>query len=241
MTSYGSCLDSEQLPSHGLFAVKLDDQLFVDGDADFGALRNLRHAALVGFAIDVHPRRRCLVAVEFLGHLQARHFTAALAHRNLLPHANLKGRNVHLAAVHGDVAVTDKLPGLAARHGKTHAVDDVVQAPFELLQKHLAGNALGLRSFFEVVAELAFLDEEHALGFLLFAQLQAVAYDLRFLVFSVLARRKVALFNGAFLAKTLRALEEQLHAFATAKAAYSVSITCQVRLLEISSAKTGLQ
>src|SRR5882724_4422 len=237
MTSYGSCLDSEQLPNHGLLAVKLDDQLFVDGDADFGALRNLRHAALVGFAVDVHPRRRRLMAVEFLGHLQARHFAAALAHGNFLPHADLEGRNVHLAAVHGDVAVTDELPGLPARHGKTHAIDNVVEAPFELLQKHLASDTLGLRGFFEVVAELAFLDEEHALGFLLFAQLQAVAHDLRLLVFSVLARRKVALFNGALLAKTLRALEEQLHAFATAKAAYRISISCQVRLLE----KTGLQ
>src|SRR5882724_7697443 len=155
MTSYGSCLDSQQLPSHGLLAVKLDDQLFVDRDANFGALWNLRHAALVGFAIDVHPRRRRLLAVEFLGHLQARHFTAALAHGNFLPHANLEGGNVHLAAVHGNVAVTDELPGLPARHGKTHAIDDVVEAPFELLQKHLARDALGLGSLFEVVAELA--------------------------------------------------------------------------------------
>jgi len=62
-----------------------DDQLFVHRDADFAALRNLRHAALVGLAIDVHPRRRRLMAVEFLGYLQARHFAAALTHGNSCP------------------------------------------------------------------------------------------------------------------------------------------------------------
>src|SRR5882762_10271025 len=224
-----------------LLAIKLDDQLFIDWDVNLAAFRNLRQAALVGVAVDVHPRRRRLMAVEFLGHLQARHLATAFAHGNFLSHADLEGRNVHLASVDGDVPVTHELPGLPAGHGKTHAVDDVVQAPFELLQEHLAGDTPGLRSLFEVVAELAFLHEEHALGFLFFTQLQAIAHNLRLLVFSVLARRKVALFDGALLAKTLCALEEQLHAFATAKTAYSISITCQVRLLEISNAKTGLQ
>ena len=68
----------------------------------------------------------------------------------------------------------------------------------------------------EVVAELAFLGEVHALGFLLLAQLQAVAYDFGFAVFAVLAGSKVALFDGTLIAEALGAFEEQLHALAAA-------------------------
>ena len=83
-----------------------------------------------------------------------------------------------------------------------------------MLQQQLAGHALGACCFLEVVAELAFLSEVDALGFLLFAQLQAVAYDFRLAVLAMLARGKVALLNGTFVGETFRAFEEQLHALA---------------------------
>ncbi len=54
-----------------------------------------------------------------------------------------------------------------------------------------------------VGAELAFEREVDALCLLLFAQLQAVAYNLRLAVLAVLAGGKVALLNGALLEKHL--------------------------------------
>ena len=84
------------------------------------------------------------------------------------------------------------------------------------MQKLLAGHALRLRGFLEVVAELAFLGEVNALRFLLLAQLQTVAYDLGFAVLTMLAGSKVALLNRTFIGETLWPLEEQLHTLAAA-------------------------
>ncbi len=95
-------------------------------------------------------------------------------------------------------------------------VHDRIQTPFQLLQQEFAGHALGARGLLKVVAELAFLREVHALGFLLLAQLQAVAYDFGFAVLAMLAGSKVAFFHRTFVGETFRAFEEQLHALAAA-------------------------
>jgi hypothetical protein len=47
----------------------------------------------------------------------------------------------------------------------------------------------------------------------------------------VLAGGKVALFDGALIAKTLGAFEEQLHALAAAETTDGICITCQFTLL----------
>ena len=96
------------------------------------------------------------------------------------------------------MAVAHQLARLAPRLCETKAENHVVQATFELLQEQFAGDALSARCLLVVSAELAFQGEVNALGFLLFAQLQTVAYDLGLAVTAVLAGSKVALFNGAF-------------------------------------------
>ena len=83
-------------------------------------------------------------------------------------------------------------------------------------------------SLLEIVAELAFLGEVHALRFLLLAKLQTVANDFGFAVLTMLAGSEIALFDRTLVGEALCALEEQLHALATAKAAYCVFVTCQV-------------
>jgi len=45
------------------------------------------------------------------------------------------------------VGVTHPAAGLAGATCKTHTVADVIQAPFELLQEHLAGHALVFEAF----------------------------------------------------------------------------------------------
>ena len=84
------------------------------------------------------------------------------------------------------------------------------------LQQEFAGHTLGAGGLFEVIAELAFLGEVDALGLLLLAKLQAVADNFGFAIFTVLARRKVALFDRTFVSETFCAFEEKLHPLAAA-------------------------
>src|SRR5262249_49335056 len=152
---------------------------------------------------------------------------AAFANRNFLAHADLVGRNVHLAAVHCDVAMADELASLTPGQAKTQAVNHGVEAALQLLQKHLAGDTFRAHRLLEVIAELTFLGKVDALGFLLLAQLQSVSHDLSLAVFSVLAGREVALLDRTFIGKTFWPLEEQLHALAAAQTTHCIFVTCQ--------------
>src|SRR5579864_4340576 len=137
------------------------------------------------------------------------------------------------------MAVADNLPRLAARCGESQPVNHVVQTALQLLQEQFTGDTGLARGFLKVVAELVFQGEIHALGLLLFPQLQAVANNLGLAVLAMLARSEVALLHGALVSKTLGPFQEQFHAFATAKAAYCTFITCHVSpLLRVSM---GLQ
>src|SRR3954452_19809796 len=124
------------------------------------------------------------------------------------------------------MAVAHNLPRLATRGRKSQAVNHVVQPALQLLQEQFAGYTWLARGFLKVVAELVFQGEIHALGFLLFPELQAVAYDLGFAVLAMLAGSEVALFHGALICEALGPFQKQFHAFATAKAAYCTFITC---------------
>jgi hypothetical protein len=123
--------------------------------------------------------------------------------------------------------VANDLAGLTARNRKTEAEGHVVQTTLKLLQKQLTGNARGARRLLVVFAELTFKGKVDALCLLLFAKLQAIAYDLRLAIAAMLARGKIALLDRALVRKTLGALQKKLGAFAAAKAADRSSITCQ--------------
>src|SRR5208337_2594399 len=102
----------------------------------------------------------------------------------------------------------------------------VVQTPLELLQQLRARYPLELDRFLEVIPELAFLGEVDAFGFLFFAQLQTVAYNLGLLVFPVLSGSEVAFLNRTFVAEALGAFEEELDPFPATKTTYCIGITC---------------
>src|SRR5450631_3459266 len=121
-----------------------------------------------------------------------------------------------------------QLARLPAGCAEPQAVDDVVEAPLQLLQKHEAGYTLGARRLFEVVSELTFLGEIDALGLLFFAQLQAVAHDFGLAVLAMLAGGKISLLDRTLIGKAFGAFEEQLHALAAAETANEISITGQV-------------
>ena len=109
--------------------------------------------------------------------------------------------------------VTHQLARLAAGNAEAEAIDNVVETPFQRFQQLRAGYTLGLDRVLEVIPELAFLGEIDAFGFLFFAQLQTVPYNLGLFVFPVLAGSEVAFLNGTFVAEALRAFQEELDAF----------------------------
>src|SRR6185437_6473872 len=114
---------------------------------------------------------------------------------------------------------------------KAQPESHAVQSPLQLLQQQLAGHALSGIRLFVICAKLALQRKVHTLRLLLLAQLQAIADDLRLAVAAMLAGSEVALLNRALVGKTLGALQEKLHAFATAKAADRSGITCDRALL----------
>ena len=125
-------------------------------------------------------------------------------------------RNVDFAVVDGNVPVAHQLSRLAPRLCEAQTEHYIVETTLQLLQKQFAGHALCARRLLEVVAELAFEREVNTLGFLLFAQLQTVANNLGLTVFPMLSGSEVALLDGALIAETLCAFEEQLHSLAAA-------------------------
>src|SRR5438128_774060 len=95
-------------------------------------------------------------------------------------------RDIDLAGIDLNMAVAHHLTSLSAAGSKPHAVDHTVQAPFEQREQVFTGDALHVRRFLEVVAELRFEQTVDALGFLFFAKLQTVADDLGLTIFPML-------------------------------------------------------
>src|SRR5204862_8281255 len=107
---------------------------------------------------------------------------------------------------------------LCTRGGEAEAVDDVVEPRLEHPQQLLAGDPRALRGLRVVGAELLLEQAVVAARLLLLAKLEQV---LRLLdpAAAVLARRIAAAFDRALLRQAALALEEELHALATAELA----------------------
>src|SRR6202034_3883079 len=197
-----------------LFAVQLNNHVLFHRQLNIFALGQREHTRRVRIAIYFQPVGQRAVAGKFLGHFQYNELLAVLADGNFLARAHFVRRNVDLAIVDGDVAMANQLPRLAPRLRETQAKHHIIQTPLQLLQQQFAGYALCARGLLEVVSKLAFQREVDTLGFLLLAQLQAVANNLGFAVFPMLSGSEVALLDGTLIAKTLCAFEEKLHALA---------------------------
>src|SRR6185369_6676817 len=124
-----------------------------------------------------------------------------------------------------EVAVPHQLPRLRPRGRQPEPVDHVVQPALEQLQQRHAGDAARALRRLEVAAELILEHAVDALDLLLFAQLQAVAGELRLPRLAVLPRREVALLDRALLGVAALTLEEQLHRLAAAEPADRTNIT----------------
>src|SRR4030095_15398859 len=123
-----------------------------------------------------------------------------------IAHLNDVGGDVYFLSIDLDVAVSNELASLCTAGCEAHAVDHVVEAAFQVTQQVFARDALLFRSFFKQVAKLALEYAEVAAGALLFAKLHAVADQLGLLVFAMLARGEVSLFDRALLGVAALAL-----------------------------------
>src|SRR5262249_11221092 len=206
--------------------VQLDDELLVDRHGQFGAGRERFHARRESLAIDFDPVRRAAVLALRQGFLHAADGAALLAHVDHVAGLEQRRRDVDLAAVDVKVAVPHELARFGARGREAHAVDHVVQAPFEQLQQDLAGDAARALGHLEVAAELPFEDAVHALDLLLLAQLQRILGELR-PALAVLAGRVVAAFDRALVGVAALALQEELEPLPAAETTDRISIPCQ--------------
>src|SRR5262249_32093235 len=140
-------------------------------------------------------------------------------------------RDVHLLAVHQEVAMADQLTGLRPRGRQSQPIDDVVEPPFEELEQRHAGNAARALGGLEVAAELILDHSVNALHLLLLAQLQAVAGELRLPRLAGLPGREIALFDGALLRIAPLPLQEQLHRLAATQTTNRTDISRHYTLL----------
>src|ERR1044072_8069210 len=226
-----------RLKSHGcarrrgrfaLLAVKLDDELLVDGAIHVVA-DGQRHDACAHLgAVGRHDPVRTATATGGLpGALDVGVLAARLLNGDGVAGLDLKRRNIDLAPVDLDMPVVDELARLAPRGGEARAVDRVVEPALKQAQKILARDALHARRALEVVAELPFEDEVDTLDLLLLTQLKAVALQRLAAAHrvAVLPRRlRAALLNRARRLETAVALQKQLRAFAAAQTAHRTTI-----------------
>ena len=89
-------------------------------------------------------------------------------------HLEAEGRDVHLAAIDGDVAVRNHLARRGARVRKAEVINHVVEARLQNLQHLFAGDAAAFQRLFIDAAELAFEQAVVITQLLLLDQTQAV-------------------------------------------------------------------
>ena len=205
---------------HETFRIQLDDELFLHGQVDLLARRQLTKSG---------PTSAASVEQQPLGNPAALHFFHRVLDRRVLarspPHgdhvalAHRERRDVHLLAVHGEVPVAHELARLRPRGREPEPVDHVVEPALEHLEQQHARDALLPIGRLEVAAELVLEHAVGALDLLLLAQLDAVADHLRLARAAVLAGRHVALLDRALLRVAALALQEELHALAPAQPA----------------------
>ena len=99
------------------------------------------------------------------------------------------------------MAVKNELTSSGASGSDTEAVNDVVKARLEELEKDFTGDTFETRSLSEEVAELFFQYAVGVFSFLLFAELDAVFRSFAALVLTMLAGGEVTTLKNLVFAK----------------------------------------
>src|SRR6266540_4249196 len=187
------------LPDDLLLRIELDDQLLLDRKLDVLALGELHD----------DPRERLRREIE--------------------PPWNATGaggldRGLDLFVDPALFLDRHDLARLRPRRGKPQGVDDVIQAPLELLEEVRSRDSLAALGAREGQPELPLEKAVDALDLLLLAKLNAVAQELRAPA-AMLPRRVVTPLDGAFVLEAAVPFQEQLHPFAPAQPANRLSVS----------------
>ena len=158
----------------GLLRVELDDELFLNGNVDLGALGQLVHENTEVRRNNLQPARNGTVAKVIHGILERQHLQRLGAHVDDVVLGHTVARDGHLLVVDQEVSVANQLAGLAAGAGQTGAVHNVVEARLKNLQEVLTCLAGTTVSFFVVATELTLENAVGVAGLLLFLELNEV-------------------------------------------------------------------
>src|SRR5512142_1817497 len=210
-----------------LLRVELDDELLLDGHGDVFARRRRLDRALEPTLVQLEPGRHA-AAVDRLERLaDAHHLARPLLELDLVPGPAQVAGDVHLAAVHLEVAVADQLARLVAGVGEAQAEDHVVEPQLQRLEQVLAGLALGGGGVLVGVAEAGLEHAVHPLHLLLLAELDPVLGELGSPL-AVLAGRIRAALDGALVGVAPIALQIHLEVLAAAEPADAFAVTSHV-------------
>src|SRR4051812_9584984 len=134
LAACANSLHDVQRETCDLLAVQLHNQLLIHRQLNIFPFRQRGYTTFEIVAIDLNPVRRIRVPGEFFCLLQNWQLLARLANRDLFPDCNLVGRNIHLAAIDTDVAMTNQLSRLTSRNSQSHAQYNAIEPALQLLQ-----------------------------------------------------------------------------------------------------------
>src|SRR3979409_607262 len=125
-----------------LLGIQLDDQLLVELYLNqIFAFGMGQDAAAKRIAVHFQPVGRRRVCGGVAGGQNGGVLLALFASLDHIVDAYLERRDVDLAAIHGEVAMADKLAGLGAAGAESHAIEKVFEPAFGGVQEGLAAAA----------------------------------------------------------------------------------------------------
>src|SRR3954451_25415490 len=204
-----------------LLRVELDDELLLHRRVDLRTLGVAQHLRRQSVVIRLKPRRdggrQFGRVADHLGR------AGPSLDRDHIVGTHLVRRHVHAPAVDGPVAVQDELARLAPRSREAEPHEHVVEPALQQAQQVLTRDARLAARLFVVGAELLLEHAVVAARLLLLAELQPVLGLLRAAA-AVLAGRVRAPLDAALVREAALALQEELHALATALLALCTSV-----------------
>jgi len=177
--------------------IKFDDQLFLDGQTDVFSCWQRLDDTLLAIHIERQPMRLSLSCHAFKRIFYSRLAELILAGGNHVSLLQYIRRYVDALSVDGEVVVPYHLPGRASGRGEAHAINNVIEPQFEVLQEVFAGDTLFTLRRFKVDAELLFQNPIKPFDLLLFPQLRSILGEF-FPPLAVLSRQVRPPIDGAF-------------------------------------------
>src|SRR5690554_294789 len=117
-----------------LAGIKLDDEMFLDGNVDLFSCRQVFDPGYPRFCIQFQPFRDILTIIGFKNTLNMRGFHCFFSYLDDFARFYLVGRDIDFFAVNLEKAVSYHLTRFPARRGQLQSIDYIVQSGLENLQ-----------------------------------------------------------------------------------------------------------